>query len=71
MIIISAVLLAGCASHKAPTTRPSNTYGRQEAALKDPFGYTPDMGTNDVSGGKINEYDRDGMKRDIDHVLNP
>src|SRR5438552_3497685 len=32
--------LSGCSSHK-PTTRPTGAYDRQEAALKDPFGYSP------------------------------
>ena len=75
MIILSAVLLAGCASNNGPTTRPStrpsDSYGRQEAAMQDPFGYAPDMGNTDVSGGSTSEYDHEGMKRDIDTVLNP
>jgi hypothetical protein len=47
-------------------------YDRQEAALQDPFGYSPNMDKReDISGGKIGELDRGAMKRDIDHVLNP
>ena len=65
MIILSVALLAGCASsHKQPTTRPT------DSALKDPMGYSPDMG-DDVSGGNINQYDHNGMKRDVDSLLNP
>src|SRR5439155_15712282 len=30
---------AGCSSNKSATTRPASTYDRQQAALKDPFGY--------------------------------
>ena len=63
---------SGCSSHNGPTTRPS-ARERQEQALHDPFGYSPDMSPadTDVSGGKINEYDRKAMRKDIDHVLNP
>ena len=57
-------------SDKHPTTRPSNRDAHQEA-LNDPFGYSPDMGPADISGGKINEFDRKAMRKDIDHVLNP
>ena len=69
-LVILMVVLAGCMSDKQPTTR-SSTRQRQEEALKDPFGYSPDMGSTDVSGGKINQYDKKAMKKDVDHVLNP
>jgi hypothetical protein len=39
--------------------------------MHDPFGYKPDFEGRDVSGGNLSEFDRPGMKRDIDHVLNP
>jgi hypothetical protein len=42
---------------------------RQDAALKDPFGYDPDMSS--VSGGKSGEFDKQGLKRDIDRVFGP
>jgi hypothetical protein len=67
-------LLAGCASeNRGPTTRPSSVRDRQEAALQDPFGYSPDMDSpeNDISGGKLGEFNRGAMRKDIDHVLNP
>lgn len=69
--ILPAVLLIGCASDKKPSTRPASVSERSDAALRDPFGYSPEMGKADISGGKVNEFDKDGMKRDIDHVLNP
>jgi hypothetical protein len=63
--------LAGC-SDDAPTTQPSDIHSRQEAALKDPFGYSVDIGKQDsVSGGGTSDLDKDGLKRDIDHVFNP
>jgi hypothetical protein len=71
-----AVLLvaaAGCASGKhGATTRPSTTAERQDAALRDPFGYSPNIDENrsdmDSDWGR---YDREGMRKDLDHVLNP
>ena len=61
----------GCASSdKKPSTQPSSMSERQDAALRDPFGYKPDMG-RDVSGGDVGHYDRDGMKRDLNNVFNP
>jgi hypothetical protein len=68
-----AVVAAGCASDKHPTTRPGTAYERQEAALNDPFGYSPDMEreSSDVSGGDLGNLDRKAMKKDVDHVLNP
>ena len=68
--VILVVVLGGCMSDKQPTTR-SSMRERQDEALADPFGYSPDMGSTDVSGGKINELDRKGLKKDLDHVFNP
>ena len=72
-VILVLPLAAGCSSHKPPTTRPAGTYDRQEAALRDPFGYSVnhDADKPDISGGKIGEYNRDSMRKDVDHVLNP
>ena len=64
-------MLAGCSSNNTSTTKPSSVTDRQNAALEDPFGYSPDMKDADISGGKINEYDRNAMRKDLDHVLNP
>jgi len=66
--VLAATLfvLASCAQHQeAPTTQPG------EQALNDPFNYSPRMQNSDVSGGKINEFDKDSFKRDLDHVFNP
>jgi hypothetical protein len=72
--LLLVAILAGCASDKhPPTTQPSSVRDRQEAALNDPMGYSPNMNSreNDISGGKLNELDRGALKKDIDHVLNP
>ena len=70
---ICAVASPGCASSdkKAPTSQPSSARERQDAALRDPFNYKPDMNSRDVSGGDIGHLDRDGMKRDLNNVFNP
>jgi hypothetical protein len=64
------VIMASCTSDKHATTRPSGNADSGSAALKDPFGYSPNMDT-DISGGGISEYDRKAMRKDIDNVLNP
>ena len=70
-IIIAVFMLAGCSSDKQPTTRPGSIYDRQEAALEDPFGYSPEVDRSDISGGDIGKFDKKAMRKDIDHVLNP
>ena len=72
-ICVHLWFLSGCSAEKHPTTRPSTMRDRQEAALRDPMGYSPDMDSsdNDISGGKLNELDRKALRKDIDHVLNP
>ena len=65
---------SGCSAdnHKQPTTKPATAYDRQEEALKDPFGYSPNMDQKEVSGGGgWGHYDRNGMRKDVDHVVNP
>ena len=75
-LVAAAALFAtaapGCASKdkKAPTTQPSSMQDRQDAALRDPFNYKPDM-SRDVSGGDIGHLDRDGLKKDLNNVFNP
>ena len=71
--LLLAALFAGCASDKQPTTRPSSMRERQDAALRDPMGYSPDMDSpdTDISGGKLHELNRGAIKKDIDHVFNP
>ncbi len=69
-VCVCMSLLAGCASDKKPTTRPTSMSERQDAALRDPFGYKPDM-SRDVSGGDIGHLDRDALKKDVNNVFNP
>ena len=59
----------GCSDNLA-TTKPVTMEQRQEALLRDPFSDNNDHNV-DISGGKINELDRNALKKDLDHVLNP
>ncbi len=69
---LAPFFLAGCGGNeKKPTTRPSTIRERQEAALKDPFNYSPNKDFPDVSGGGLGDFDKEGMKRDVDRVFNP
>jgi hypothetical protein len=66
------LLSPGCASdNKKPTTQPTSMSQRQDDALRDPFGYKPDMRREDVSGGDIGHLDRDALKKDLNNVFNP
>jgi hypothetical protein len=71
LILAGSIWVVGCASKNGPTTRPGNVRQRQDAALRDPFDYKPEMGEQDISGGNLGQLDRGGMRRDMDHVLNP
>ena len=62
-------LLAGCVDTSA-TTQPS-ARDRQDAALRDPMGVKAETDPIDISGGKINEYDHNAMKRDLNSVFSP
>jgi hypothetical protein len=64
------LLITGCSDSSA-TTKPASMRDRQDAALKDPFGYSVDTRQQDSSGSGMFEFDREGLKRDTDHVLNP
>jgi hypothetical protein len=71
LICVHLWLFSGCASEtKKPTTQPTSMSQRQDAALRDPFGYKPDT-SRDISGGDIGHLDRDGLKRDLNNVFNP
>ena len=66
-----AAAAGGCSSDKRqPSTQPTSMRERQDAALRDPFGYKPDM-SRDVSGGDTGHLDREGLKKDLNNVFNP
>lgn len=71
-IAVPASLLAGCSSGtNGPTTQPSTISQRQDRALQDPFGYTPDWKKSDMTVSGHGEFDKEGLQRDTDHFLNP
>jgi hypothetical protein len=70
LVVAGGLFLSGCGENKPAADSPS-PYDRQERALHDPFGYSPNAGKPDISGGGIGEYHDDAMKKDLDHVLNP
>jgi hypothetical protein len=47
-------------------------YERSENALKDPFGYSPDVGKpDDITAGSGAQFDRKAFDKDANDVLNP
>ena len=73
---IGFIALPGCqngggGASTQPTTRPASAYDRQEAAMKDPFGYSPNPGKTDISGGGLSEFDKDGFRKDMKNVFDP
>jgi hypothetical protein len=68
--VCGSILLVGCAPD--PNKQPSSLAERQDAALKDPYGYKPDMNQNtDISGGGLFDLDKEAMRKDMDRVFNP
>jgi len=63
------LVLWGCSHDKKP--QKPTAQQRQDRALKDPFGYKPDWSDTSVSGGGTEKLDKDGLRKDLDHVLNP
>ena len=62
-----ALLLTGCADGPKKETAQE----RQDRALRDPFGYKPDWSGTGVGGGGTADLDKEGLRKDLDHVLNP
>jgi hypothetical protein len=70
--LLLGAFLVGCAEDGAPTTRPATAYERSENALKDPFGYSPDVGKpDDITAGSGAQFDRKAFDKDANDVLNP
>ena len=73
-ILLAAVslVLAGCANkNSGPTTRPASADKPAERAKKDPFGYSPNFSDTEMGGVRDPEFDRDGLKKDLGHVIMP
>jgi hypothetical protein len=73
------IISSSCKSPPAATQPSSSTMtpvelsNGQDAAMKDPFGYSPwaKDEKSRISGGGIGEYDKDGMKHDMKSVFDP
>src|SRR4051812_48862627 len=68
--LLPALFIIGCADSHA-TTRPASLRERQEQAMRDPMHYSPDLDHNDISGGGLDDFNRDSFKKDWDNILNP
>jgi hypothetical protein len=64
-LAFAALLALGCTYNNSndPTTQPTTRPG--DAALRDPFGKWSNVNPN-ISGGGINNLDRDALKHDTD-----
>lgn len=67
----AAFALFACAAGCADGERKETAQERQDRALRDPFGYKPDWSGTGVSGGGTADLDKEGLRKDLDHVLNP
>jgi hypothetical protein len=69
LLAAACVVALGCTfeGDKIPTTRP--TTRTSDAALRDPYGKWSQFDPNerDIGGGDLNNYNKDAMKRDVDH----
>jgi len=66
-----SLMLSACAKEPAAAGRQPTAQERQDRAMKDPFGYKPDWKDTDISRGGTAELDRDGLKKDLGHVIMP
>ena len=64
--MVLSIGFAGC----GPSTQPTAA-DRQDKALKDPFGYSPDLKNSDMTVSGHSDLDKQELKRDLDHVINP
>jgi hypothetical protein len=72
IIFLAAVGLggmAGCTYESSSTTKPSSW---TQQAIDDPYNFNnPKMEKPNISGGDIGNFDKEGFKKDWDHVFNP
>jgi hypothetical protein len=63
-------MCAGCASNSQFSDDDSTPGDPTTRAMSDPMGYSPSE-HEDISGGGLTDYNSDGFKKDMNHVLNP
>jgi hypothetical protein len=70
MLIVAVLLAAGCGGKgSGATTKPSAK--PSDKALKDPFDYSPDFSDTEIGSSRAPEFDRQGLKKDLGHVIMP
>jgi hypothetical protein len=61
-----------CASACSENEPPSTMHQRQDAAMRDPWNYTPHgVDQTDISGGGMMDFKSKAFRKDVDSVLNP
>jgi len=70
--LVAGMLLAGCNSttSRQPSSRPMSLDQRQQRAIENPWDDSL-YNTQEDRNSDISRTDKDGIKRDLDHVLNP
>lgn len=71
-MLVAAILVAGC----QPDRGRQSAGQLQDEVLADPFSFGPKPGREPserslISGGGIDEFDREGFKRDMRTVFDP
>jgi len=64
-------LIGAAAGFGSGCTSDTSMRDRQDAAMKDPFHYSPDMERTDVSGGSLGNFNGKAFGKDLDDVINP
>ena len=67
------LLVSGC-THNSGGDQPETFNQKQEDAVRDPMNYKPDNENTkpyDISGGGINNFDKNAFKKDLDNVFSP
>lgn len=65
--VVLALSHTGCTSE----TSPPSLSERSDQALRDPMSYRADFSQSRVTSGGIGTLDKDGLRRDLNRVLNP
>jgi len=62
-------VLAACTADSNTTRSATSRPG--DGLEKDPLGYNPQIEELNISGGSINNFDKNAFKKDMDDVFNP
>ena len=67
IIAVSLIVIGGCSENSAN----DSMHNRQDAAMRDPYRYSPDMSQTDITGGGIGNFDQKSFNRDLNDFINP